>query len=348
MDRERAPIKRGFSHRPRSIVHGLISISFVIAFLTACSSRPPTVTLAFLGDVNLGRGVTPSSASLSYLAPELRAADLALANLESPLSPAPPSEGTGYNLCTFSSRARFLSGWGLDLLSLANNHDLDCGADGLSQTTSALAAAGLTALLPGFTPSYINIHGLRLAFLAIDDVSSPLDADAADAAIRTAAGFGAQVIVGVHWGEEYQGGADERQQFLANRFVEAGAALVWGTHPHVLQPAGWIVPSFSDANNPSSAAGSERRPPLPLRGPMGRENSRQARKALVLYSLGNALFDQEGLADTRRSALVLVQVDISGVQSARAVPFVIDVRHSQAVEPDAETAAKILDRANLP
>ncbi len=328
MDRERVPLQRGFAQRLRSIVPCLL-----LVLLVSCSASPQTVTLALLGDINLGRGVTPSTGSLAFLAPRLRSADLALANLESPLSPSPSTDGAGYNLCTSSDRARFLSVWGLDLVSLANNHSLDCGPDGRSQTASALAAAGLTPLIPDPKPYSVTIHGLRLAFLAFDDVSAPLDAEAADTAIRDAAATGALVVVGVHWGTEYQGGEDERQRSLAAGFVAAGAALVWGTHPHVLQPAEWIGPSSSTAISPSPTAGSGRRPPL---------------RALIFYSLGNALFDQEGLADTRRSVLVLVTLDASGVVSARAVPFVIDVLHSQAVEPDAETAAKILDRINLP
>jgi hypothetical protein len=68
----------------------------------------------------------------------------------------------------------------------------------------------------------------------------------------------------------------------------------------------------------------------------------------VLYSLGNALFDQPGLADTRQSALVLVTLDTRGVQSARAVPFVIDVPVSRLVAPDAETAKQIHLNLGLP
>jgi poly-gamma-glutamate capsule biosynthesis protein CapA/YwtB (metallophosphatase superfamily) len=71
-------------------------------------------------------------------------------------------------------------------------------------------------------------------------------------------------------------------------------------------------------------------------------------KTLVLYSLGNALFDQGGLADTRRSALVMVTLDADGVTSVRIVPFEIDVVHSRVVQPDAETVEKIQDRLNLP
>jgi poly-gamma-glutamate synthesis protein (capsule biosynthesis protein) len=286
--------------------------------LSACSPQSGKVTLALLGDINLGRGVSPTSASLAYLTPELRHTDLALANLESPLG---EDDGTaaatgGYDLCAPASRAPLLADWGLDLLSLANNHALDCAPDSLAQTRTALESAGLATLLPNSAPVYRIVRGLRLAFLAFDDVSAPMNTQAAVGLIRAARGTGAVVTVAVHWGNEYQGGADDRQKSLARQFAAAGAALVWGAHPHVIQPAEWIQ------------TGGE--------------------KTLVLYSLGNTLFDQPGLADTRRSALVLVEVGRDGVQSAHSVPFVIDATHSRVVAPDAATAAIIRERLHLP
>jgi len=285
---------------------------------TACRATPGRVTLALLGDINLGRGVSPTADSLAYLAPELRRADLALANLESPLAPYVRSGAAtvSYNLCAPAERAPLLAAWGLDLLSLANNHDRDCGPDGLAQTGAALQASGLTPLLPNADPVYLTIHGLRLAFLAFDDVSAPLDADAAAQSIRNAGAGGALVIVAVHWGLEYQGGEDDRQVILARRFAGAGAALIWGTHPHVLQPAEWL-----------KAGG---------------------RRTLVLYSLGNALFDQQGLADTRRSALILATLGADGVQSVRAVPFAINVAASRVISADTASTASVRERLHLP
>ncbi len=69
---------------------------------------------------------------------------------------------------------------------------------------------------------------------------------------------------------------------------------------------------------------------------------------LVLYSLGNALFDQGGLADTRRSALVVATLDEEGVESVRVVPFVLDPVESRVVAPDLETAKIIREQLNLP
>jgi len=304
-------------HRPRSIVPRPAFIVCLLVFsLAACQPKAHTVTLALLGDLVLGRGVDPKPDSLAYLKPDLSAADLALANLESPLASVLPTSDSTYNLCALSVRADLLPAWGFDLLSVANNHSLDCGSDGSAETRSALEAAGITSIGPGLEPVYRDVNGLQLAFLAFDDSSSQLDEKAAEQAIRTARLTGAVVVISIHWGAEYQGGASDRQKSLAQQFAEAGAALIWGHHPHVLQPAEWIDTSQG--------------------------------KTLVLYSLGNALFDQGGLDDTRRSALVVVTLDAEGVSSIRSVPFEIDVVNSRVVQPDDGTAEMIQDRLNLP
>lgn len=301
-------------------VRRTFSYLLLLFFLVACQPIPRTVTLALLGDLMLVRGVTPGDSSLSYLAPYLQSADLALANLESPLTTA-PSQTTGYNLCAPPERVCFLADAGLDLLSLANNHRLDCGPQGLAETESTLTESGLTPLGPQPVPVYRTINGLKLAFLAFEDVSAPLDVNTATQVIQEAQDNGALVIVSIHWGMEYQGGASARQKWLAEQFALAGATLIWGHHPHVLQPTEWI----------HLPAGSE---------PAGRS-------ALVLYSLGNALFDQGGLADTRRSALVLVELDENGVVNAHAIPFIIDIPHSRVQAADDLAAQSISERLGL-
>ncbi len=286
--------------------------------LNACQPRR-SVTLALLGDINLGRGVAPSADTFGFLTPRLRAADLALANLESPLANYPPAGATtsGYNLCVLGPLTPLLADWGLDLLSIANNHRFDCGPDGPSETADLLENAGLSAIGLIEKPVIRSINGLTLAFFAFDDISAPLDAGAAAQSIRTAHEGGALVIVSVHWGVEYQAAPTRRQEALARQFAEAGATLIWGHHPHVLQPAEWLEPP----------ADSE-----PAREP-----------TLVLYSLGNALFDQGGLDDTRQSALVLVTLDAKGVTSVETIPFEIDLLHSRIIEPDGNFPFPFLD-----
>jgi len=102
-DRRPQIVDDGSDHRPRSIVRCLASISCFLVFVSsACQPKAPTVTLALLGDLMLGRGVDPKPDSLAYLTPDLSAADLALANLESPLAPFLPAS----NVTTTSADRR--------------------------------------------------------------------------------------------------------------------------------------------------------------------------------------------------------------------------------------------------
>jgi poly-gamma-glutamate capsule biosynthesis protein CapA/YwtB (metallophosphatase superfamily) len=290
----------------------------VLILLASCQPARRTVTLALMGDLMVGRGVHSTADSLAYLAPELKAADLSLANLESPLAAGAAMHvpSGGYDLCAASARAGPFPAWGLDMLSLANNHRFDCGPDGPTTTVQVLTALGLTPVGPGPQPVYREINGQNLAFLAFDDILAPVDSVSAVRAIRSSRSSGALVVVLVHWGMEYQSGASDRQKSLARQFADAGAVLVVGTHPHVLQPAEWIPTA---------------------RG-----------KTLVLYSLGNALFDQTGLADTRQSAMLVVTLDEKGVQSARVVPFEIDPAGSRLLPPAPQVSAQIHRNLALP
>ncbi len=266
-----------------------------------------SVTLALLGDVMLGRSVHPTPETFSYLQPVLTSADLVLANLESPLTNSPVQTQSTYALCAPPKNVKYLADAGFDLLSLANNHNLDCGAKGLLETQSTLTTAGLGFIGPEPEPVYHAINGVQLAFLAFD-ATNDFDLNAAAQAVRSARETGAVVIVSIHWGAEYQTGASTRQKQIAERLAEAGAALIWGHHPHVLQPAAWI-------NN---------------------------WETLVLYSLGNALFDQYGLESTRQSALILVTLDPHVVQGFKAIPFLIDVPNSRIIEPGQAEAQVIM------
>ncbi len=320
--------------KTRNSARAVILIALAGVCILAASASDPIyqntkqiVTLALLGDISLARGVQPNVDSFSALASQLNLADLAFANLESPLDPkgTPEEQATSassYNLCAPAENAKMLKAWGLDLLSLANNHALDCNPDGLTQTMAALEIENLIGIgspnIDGAIggPYYRKVNGLSLAFLAFDDVTQPIDVEAAAAMVRTAKEQGALVVVSMHWGAEYQAGASPRQKEIAQALAQAGAALIWGHHPHVLQPSEWI-----ETENGST---------------------------LVFYSLGNALFDQYGLADTSRSALILVKLDAHGIVDVQVVPFMIDAVNSRVILADLSTEQKILQRLNLP
>jgi poly-gamma-glutamate capsule biosynthesis protein CapA/YwtB (metallophosphatase superfamily) len=292
-----------------------VRVSSALFMLLGCqlyaACVPSQVQLALLGDVMLGRGVAQAHSgsdwegALAELAPRLSTADLALANLESPLGESVvggkdfPSSIEGYNLCAPPEAALALQSAGLDLLSLANNHSRDCFA-GEAGTAEILHQAGME----GFSsqPVYRTVRGTCLSFLAFEDVSARLDVEVAAQTVAEARQRGCLVVVSVHWGMEYQVGEDAVQRSQAQALTDAGAALIWGHHPHVLQPVEWL------------------------------QGKGQARPALVAYSLGNALFDQP-LPMANRSALLLVTLDSGGVRSYDLLPFEIDPQRGRVVLP---------------
>jgi poly-gamma-glutamate synthesis protein (capsule biosynthesis protein) len=284
--------------------------AFLTLALLGCQIAQPTpapvVTLALLGDVMLGRSVRPTSETFAYLEPFLTSADLVLANLESPLTESPVETKSDYALCAPPENVKYLVEAGFDLLSLSNNHRLDCGTKGLLETQSVLTNAGLDFI--DAEPVYHSVNGMHLAFLAFD-ATTQFDGESAVQSVQLARATGAIVIVSMHWGAEYQSGASTSQKQIAEQLSEAGAALIWGHHPHVLQPAEWI-------------------------------NDGQT---LVLYSLGNALFDQHGLENVRRSALVLVTLDSDSVAEFKVIPFVIDVPNSRVTMPEQIDAQIIME-----
>ncbi len=299
----------------------ILTVVLVIFYWLNQPRKEPSITLAFLGDVMLGRGVASAhptgdwDTALAALKPQLSTADLVLANLESPLTDNPSQVPSGgYDLRAGPGAVRALVSGSIDVLSLANNHRLDGGQAGLENTRAVLQANGLRALLPGQGAWNTTIQGIKLAFLAYDCVSTPFDIARAKQEVALARSEGAFVIVSLHWGGEYRAGPEPGQVSLAQTLADSGAGLIWGHHPHVIQPLIWM----------SGAA--------------------QPQRALIAYSLGNALFDQPTPPDARRGAVLLVSIDKEGILSAQAVPFEINIRLGQVETASPEAVAKICHR----
>ena len=150
---------------------------------------------------------------------------------------------------------------GFGLLLFGNNHTLDFGDLAFSDTLNDLAQAGMPMVGAGRTlaeaasPRVIEVKpGEDLAFVgyaffpsermgftreeAAAGTAKPgisADEDAALASVRAAAASGATVVVLAHGGSEYVERPSDEARALYARFVDAGAALVIGTHPHLLQ-----------------------------------------------------------------------------------------------------------------
>lgn len=257
----------------------------------------------------LGRSVAPIAAAdpdglFADIRREIRRADLAVVNIESPLTARPHQSPNPYALEADPATARLLSGAGFDIAGLANNHAGDAGPASVLDSIDAVHAAGMQAVGGGadlesaWEPVVIDVNGVRVAFLAVDGSEQGLaatdhtpgiaswDPGLAREAISEVQKRADVIVVGLHGGIEYWEGADPLLSPIAEELATWGVDIVWGHGPHVEQP---IVIIDSDDDG---------------------------RPTVVATSLGNFLFDQR-TADTSNGILLEVLVDRDGVVAHR-------------------------------
>jgi poly-gamma-glutamate synthesis protein (capsule biosynthesis protein) len=239
------------------------------------------VTLAFVGDVLLGESVGAALARNGFDYPyahvkeRLQAADFAAANLETSVT-ARELEKPGAKTYEFRSDPDALPAFkeaGFDLVNLANNHTLDFGPIGLRDTMKHLDESELLRVGAGetadeaYAPVYVEKNGLRVAVFGftrvVPDTSWKVGENTIGLAetydytrpveeIEKASKEADLVVVLTHWGDErVQVPHPKEQVELGRRFIDAGADLIVGSHPHVLQGFerygdGWIAYSLGN------------------------------------------------------------------------------------------------------
>ena len=226
------------------------------ATTTTLKKRPWTLLAG--GDVLLDltepEGVDP----FTKVEPSLSSADVAIVNLEMAITERGEPYDKEFVFRAPGSAALTLAGAGVDVVSLANNHILDFGSVGLEDTISVLDEVGI--LRPGagannaeaYAPRVLVLDNeIRVAFVSASAIipggfsagaERPGIADAkwaiprVLAAVRAAASGNDVVVVSIHWGVERATCPSQDQRGLAQQLIEAGANLILGHHPHVLQP----------------------------------------------------------------------------------------------------------------
>ena len=160
--------------------------------------------------------------------------DFTLINLEGPLT----DSSSGAQSKTFAFRGptaytRIMTGSSVEAVTLANNHAEDYGKAGYESTTNALKEAGITYVEKDGTAMYTTQRGLKIGLYAAAFSFDTADMKKDIAALRDA---GAEIVIcAFHWGEEGVYRADANQQKVAKAAIDAGADIVYGHHPHVLQ-----------------------------------------------------------------------------------------------------------------
>lgn len=231
----------------------------------------PEITIFLAGDIMLGRGVAPllkaRQTNLQTFGGQIRAADFAFGNLECALSDTPVKPSRKVVLTAPVAALQNLKTAGFDLLSVANNHALDAGENGVRRLKTELPHLGIEAVGAKWESDAgewqawrKTINGQRIAWLAATNWGPfqsgkarvrPLQSSKLVEQVRSLAAAGDAVFVSLHWGYEYQAQPTPSQRQLARELIEAGAVCIVGHHSHVAGPVEiyWGRPIFYSLGN---------------------------------------------------------------------------------------------------
>lgn len=241
---------------------------------TTSAAAPEPVVLAFAGDVNYEGGLRDLLARrpttmLAGVRDVLDRADLAMVNLETAIGtgPARPEPKT-FTFRAPPSAFDALTASGVDVISMANNHGMDFGQQGLEETLQAIEDRAAPVIGIGaseddaFAPFRATVRGQRIAFIAATQVldsnlvtawtatgdrgglASAKRVDRLLEEVRRARREAETVVVFLHWGTEKQHCPNAAQLELAPALVDAGADVVVGTHAHRLQGGGFMGSAY--------------------------------------------------------------------------------------------------------
>ena len=236
------------------------SSQYQIPFPKSLLTAPDTVTVTVIGDVMMHAKQLERNhhTFLQWIAPALRKADFAVANMEFPLGGEPYA---GYPAFSTPDYYAWYAGeeCGIDVFLTGNNHVLDRGSRGLQRTLDVYAqirdsigvlqtgAARNRKELEETYPLMLSRRGLKIALLSFtygtntgQDTDWPkvnyMRKDEVEAAIKKARDKGADFVVALpHWGTEYQLLHDASQDSWAKWLVSKGVDVIVGSHPHVVQ-----------------------------------------------------------------------------------------------------------------
>jgi poly-gamma-glutamate synthesis protein (capsule biosynthesis protein) len=245
------------------------------------------VSLLAFGDVMLDRQVRTFMNKngldypFSHIGSFMSSSDITFVNLEGAITSSPSKTSGVKNadlVFTFDTKtAPLLAKYGVDIVSLANNHSYNFGISGLNETKQNLIEAGVKFFGDPFNKSEISsiveVDGFKIAFIGYHEFYNQ-DYSFVLEEIREKKTTSDFVVVSPHWGQEYYTKIPASNQELAREFIDAGANLVLGTHPHVIQP-------IEIYNN-----------------------------GVIFYSLGNFIFDQDFSFNTTHGLAVRLVLTI--------------------------------------
>ena len=301
---------------------------------TTTTTVPDVLTVAAGGDVQGDRQVgnfldkNGGEAIFTEVKPYMEPADLAFVNLEGPISDTGTRNGS--KEYTFRSRPALLDGLvstGINMVSLANNHSLDYRWAALKDCIARLDAADIAHAGAGgdfneaSAPTMIDAPAGTVALIAASEITVSFASSSTRAGtyytsspnkglLKNVTETAKKVdflIVSLHWGTEYSPNANSHQISLAHALVDAGADLVLGHHPHVIQ----ALEIYNDR--------------------------------LIAYSLGDFVWDWHS-AYAGEAFVLQVEVPRDGPPSGRVIPVFLNRSTGAPAIVTEDTADRILGR----
>ncbi len=234
------------------------------------TGQKQNIRLAAVGDLLLttphgaktpGRGLGALSTEILEL---FTSCDIVFANLECTL-PGKKHIPTEPRVFTTTEQLRSLATAGINLVTLSNNHAFDALDEGFEKTTQILDELGIISFGAGHdiaaasAPASFTINGINIAFIATVDKSSGmhqfadhntsgvpfLETAELCTTIRELKTKFDHIILAPHWGEERFRFPSPEQIEQAHAFIDAGASLILGHHPHVVQGTEYYQNGFA-------------------------------------------------------------------------------------------------------
>jgi poly-gamma-glutamate synthesis protein (capsule biosynthesis protein) len=288
----------------------LVTLSIVEApnghVFTSTPAENKIITLAFVGDVMLGRNVEVLMNKYGHNYPFasstdiFKKADFIIANLEGPIPEIHSQTNTGEMSFSFPAYVpEILYENGIDAVSLANNHTFDKGTSVFTDTVDSLNKEfvgnfGHPLLHNIFYVRHYVVEGISFSLIGFNSTYPSFNLEEAVNVVNEAKVMypNDRIILFMHWGDEYQLVSNTAQKNIADKLHDAGVDLIIGSHPHVTQ-----------------------------------EISCDGITNCTLYSLGNFIFDQYFSKDVEQGLVAYITLDKSAIQSIEIVP--IQGGHSQ-------------------
>jgi len=243
------------------LVLGIVAIIVILKYQPRLSQNIPTpnptpqlsaspegeITFILAGDAMFGRAVYAQfhddlKEAFENLEPSFfQNRDIALLNLEGPIMPNEFTPDTNPNnlMMKFPAQVSEVLKWlNINAVSLANNHTANQGAEALAFTRENLAEKQITTIgdpqnAADLVKSFEK-NGLKISIIALNILANTPDIAALIAEQKENSTL---VIIFPHWGGEYETIHSATQEKLAQSWIESGADLVVGSHPHVIQDA---------------------------------------------------------------------------------------------------------------